>query len=118
MLVILGQSLNACFPIWVTFLPIVNDVNEVISQKSDSGILLTVSPMTIVFNAGHFPIANGAPVNSVISSRKAAILTKIQLLSAEKQKVVEDIIDGFIWKENSYEDEKKFKKIKPENRKK
>ncbi|MCL1812577.1 MAG: helix-turn-helix domain-containing protein [Treponema sp.] len=53
-----------------------------------------------------------------LSSRKAAILTKIQLLSAEKQKVVEDIIDGFIWKEQSYEDEKKPRKIKSENRKK
>jgi transcriptional regulator with XRE-family HTH domain len=40
-----------------------------------------------------------------LSSRKAAILTKIQLLSPEKQKVVEEIIDGFIWKEQSREEE-------------
>ena len=41
-----------------------------------------------------------------LTSRKAAILTKIQLLSVEKQKVVEEIIDGFIWKEQSDESEK------------
>ena len=42
-----------------------------------------------------------------LTSRKAAILTKIQLLSLEKQKVVEEIIDGFIWKEQSDGDENK-----------
>ena len=36
-----------------------------------------------------------------LSSKKAAILTKIQLLSAEKQKIVEEIIDSFLWKEQS-----------------
>jgi transcriptional regulator with XRE-family HTH domain len=75
------------------------------------------------FNVNPEWLTNGKePVFTIpditLSSRKAAILTKIQLLSAEKQKVVEDIIDGFIWKEQSYEDEEKPKKIKPESRKK
>ena len=75
------------------------------------------------FNVNSEWLTNGKePVFTIpditLSSRKAAILTKIQLLSAEKQKVVEDIIDGFIWKEQSYEDEKRPGKIKPESLKK
>ena len=51
-----------------------------------------------------------------LSSRKAAILAKIQLLSAEKQKIVEEVIDGLLWKEQSEDGKKKSKKTKPESR--